>query len=181
MKKHISLAFTLALLMVVSFGCKVGADDPASMASRDGRLMNTWKLSTVNGLSSDVITIANVTTTTTTTTTYNGTIWTEIENPGATTTTAYTLTLTIEKDGKISWSESEGTSTDIGEGTWEWLDDDQKKSQLLINDGPASGIWVVTRLASKELVVSMTYKRTFTDTGYSQVSDDAMTYTFAGE
>ncbi len=181
MKKHISIAVTVALMMVVAFGCKVGADDPASLASRDGRIMATWKLSTVNGLSSDIITIANVTTTTTTTSTYNGTIWTEIDNPGSTSTIAYTLSMTIEKDGLLSWSESEGTSTDIGEGSWQWLNDDQKKSQILINDGPASGVWTVTRLTGKELVVDMKYKRTITDTGYSQVSEDAMTYTFAAE
>jgi hypothetical protein len=85
MKKHISIALTVAVMMVVAFGCKVGADDPASLASRDGRLIATWKLTNVEGLSTDVNTLG----TSSESTSYNGTILTIVASPGGTATQSY--------------------------------------------------------------------------------------------
>ncbi|HEX2901261.1 MAG TPA: hypothetical protein VHS96_16215, partial [Bacteroidia bacterium] len=82
MKKHISLVFTLALLMAVSFGCKVGADDPGfTFSSRDGRLIGEWKLTDVVDSTINV----NVFGTFVTSSTYNGTILTTTDAFGSNT------------------------------------------------------------------------------------------------
>lgn len=174
MKKHFSLAFTLALLTVIAFGCKVGADDPASLASRDGRLIRSWKLISIAGLSTDVTTVLNITTNSSTTTTYNGTVLTEVDNPGQTTTSSYSLEYTIDKGGVLTGTEVNDGATSTFTGTWEWLNNDKNKAELLLDGNQL----VVTRLSSKELVLDSYSKSSYTDTGYSNTSEDKATWTF---
>ena len=174
MKKHFSLAFTLALLTVIAFGCKVGADDPASLASRDGRLIRGWKLISIAGLSTDVTTVLNITTNSSTTTTYSGTLLTEIDNPGQTSTATYSLEYVIDKAGVLSGTEVNDGAISTFTGNWEWLNNDKNKSELMLN----GDVFTVTRLSSKELVLDQYSKSSYTDTGYSNTSEDKATWTF---
>jgi hypothetical protein len=178
MKKHLSLILTMALLMAVTFGCKVGAEDPASLGSRDGRLVAKWKLTNVEGTS--IYTVVGIVNTTTTT--YDGTILTEVHSPGTTQTTSYTLEMTIAKGGELTSIENEDGTTTNETGDWDWMDSDKKKSDLYLgNNTKVGGNWTVLRLSSKELILERVNIRTITASGSSATYSDDFKYTFTAQ
>nr|MBP8042586.1 hypothetical protein [Bacteroidales bacterium] len=68
--------------------------------------------------------------------------------------------MTIEKWGKMSWSETYtvGGNTDVqtATGYWEWVDSDKNKSYVILEGGDhlfTGGLCRIDRLASKELVI----------------------------
>ncbi len=175
MKKNFSLVLTLALLMAVSFGCKVGADDPGlTFASRDGRLMGDWKLTAVvdstidiNGLGTFITSVS-----------YNGTILTR-DTPFGTSTDSYALQVSIAKGGVLTSIETENGDVTTDVNYWEWLGTDKNKSQVLMNDqSMASGVWDVQRLTSKELIISRHMMETNVSGGSTESREETMRLTF---
>lgn len=175
MKKHISLVFTLALLMAVSFGCKVGADDPGfTFSSRDGRLIGEWKLTDVVDSTINV----NVFGTFVTSSTYNGTILTTTDAFGSN-TVSYNLEVGVAKNGILTVEETEDGDVTTETNYWEWLGNDQKKSQVLLNTGSmAAGIWDILRLSSKELVLMRHSKEVNVSGGSTESREETMKLTF---
>jgi len=202
MKKNL-LRFAIVLFVsVIAFsGCKKGDDDPfISLRSRTARLAGDWKLSGMDYTSTSTSTYSGTSYTTTTKVTYSGTVKTSTSTTSGqsnTTTTVYTETLTIEKDGTFS-----GTVIDDGDastyaGNWMWVK--KNKSQDLKNkeavimtmtnytgDGDSdtysgksnspSDMWVIKKLANKELVILYDYTHTDSD-GYSYSRTGTITYT----
>ena len=177
MKKHISLLATVAILTAVSFGCKVGVDDPATLASRDSRITATWDLTavvdstvTINGFGTFVSTAS-----------YNGSILTETSVFG-TTTKSYALKMDIAKDGLLTVTETDDGDITIENNYWEWIGADKNKSQILLNSNSmGGGKWIVRRLTGKELVLEQHTMNTETSNG-STASDETTTrLTFAAE
>ncbi|MFM2374911.1 MAG: hypothetical protein RLZZ165_7 [Bacteroidota bacterium] len=168
MKQHISLIFTLALLMAVSFGCKVGDEDPVSLASRDGRLAATWNLTAAEV--SDVLTYDRGTEITSES--YDGTTWTKTKMGPDTTTDSYSYEarLVLEKGGAatvtVTSNESKQTIINTDSTRWSWVDTDKKKSMLMIYsdrfEGPngVPDVWEVLRLSKKELILYQYIKLT---------------------
>lgn len=175
MKKHISLVFTLALLMAVSFGCKVGAEDPATLGSRNGRLLGTWKLNKIEG--TDVTT--NILGTFTETTTYDGTILTITDSPGGSSTASYALEIVIGKDGILNVTESEDGDVLTETSYWEWLNTEKNKSQVLLNtNSRVNGVWSVLRLAGKELILENKSVRSTASSGNTNTNTSDVKFTF---
>jgi hypothetical protein len=177
MKQHFSLVFTLALLMAVSFGCKVGADDPATLASRDSRLMGDWKLTAVVDSVIDI----NALGTFVTSYSYDGTILTRT-SPFGTSTDSYTLLVSIAKGGVLTTTEIENGDIKTGVDYWEWMGNDKNKSQVLLNDqSMVSGIWDVQRLASKELILYRHTMETNVNSGSLESREETMRLTFIAD
>jgi hypothetical protein len=177
MKKYISLYATMAIMMVIGFGCKVGVDDPASLASRDGRVIATWNLTAVV----DSAIATNSFGTFVSTKSYNGTILTETDVFG-TSTVSYSLQLIIDKDGLLTVTETSDGDITVENNYWEWLGADRNKSQLLLNtNSMAAGIWVVRRLAGDELVLEQYTKEVDTNNGTTDTQEETIRLTFAAE
>jgi hypothetical protein len=88
----------------------------------------------------------------------------------------------IDKAGVITITEVIDGSTDVTTTNWEWLNNDKNKSELLASAGQfGGGPWTVTRLSSKDLVLSQYNKNVFTTTGFSSTSEDAWTLTFEAQ
>ena len=175
MKKHISLVFTLALLMAVSFGCKVGPDDPGfTFASRDGRLMGDWNLTAVVDSTVDI----NGAITFITSRTYNGSILTTV-TPFGNSSDSYALTVSITEGGNLTTVETENGDVTTNQSYWEWLGDDKNKSQVLFNDGSmAAGIWDVQGLSTKSLILTMHTKETNVSNGNVESREETRRLTF---
>ncbi|MFM2377383.1 MAG: hypothetical protein RLZZ165_2480 [Bacteroidota bacterium] len=191
MKQHISLIFSLALLLAVSFGCKVGDEDPASLASRDGRLAATWNLTAAEV--SDYYKDPNVTRIKTES--YDGTTWTTTETGQNTTTESYgyEMQLVIEKEGTASIIQTFHTPArnvvNTDSTLWSWVDAGKKKSMLNIYStyygGPDElvGTWEVVRLSKKELILYQHSKVTSDIDSGSDIGINEYTrnYTFEAE
>jgi hypothetical protein len=180
MKKHLSLVLTLALLMAVSFGCKVGADDPGlTFASRDGRLIATWNLTAVDWKTTDIFAGLG---TFTETTTYDGSILTVVSSPGGSNTFSYTLQVVIEKDGALTVTETVDGNVTTENDYWQWLNADKNKSSVILNSGSmAGGIWTVRRLTGSELVLERNVKEVEVNNGDTDSHEEVGTFTFEAE
>jgi hypothetical protein len=177
MKKHFSLVLTLALLVAVSFGCKVGAEDPASLGSRDGRIMASWKLTKIEGNQTSTDFFGTVTTTTIT---YDGTIYTEVSSPGGTFTMSYSLEMTLDKGGVLTTKETSDGVVANEIADWEWGNTDKKKSEVLLNCSTlANGAWSILRLSGKELILEQVTSRIVTNNGSTDTETSNVKLTFA--
>lgn len=183
MKNHISLIFTLAMLVAVSFGCKVGAEDPGlTFASRDGRLIATWKITNVEGLTTNSVSQFG---TTTTTMSYNGTILTTTTTSGSnsiTNTQSYTLEMIIDKDGKLTVTETLDGDVTVENTYWEWVNADKNKSMLTLGgESVIQGTWTVLRLAGAELILHRWVKQVETNNGNTTSNEVTLKLTFEAE
>ena len=169
-KMKIALLMLLATVLVLP-SCKKGENDPfISLKSRDAKITAKWKLTKIAYTSTSVTSGTSFTTTIS----YDGSVETYTSGTISGTATG-TYEMTIEKDGKMSVSETytSGGSTDVytSTGTWEWLNSDQNKTVILLDGGNnlfQGGLWVIDRLSSKELVL--------TDVGNSNDNGDTNTW-----
>ena len=190
MRKTLSLLFVAVLFASTFTSCKRGENDPAiSLLSRTARLSGEWELSA----SSETTTSGSYSSTET----FNGTILTYSSN-GSTSTSTYTESLTIVKDGTYESSSTEidsnGTEMSTIKGSWSWIDgnkEDEYKNQERVLftvssymetgsgytdtgsfDGDNDGsVMRISRLASKEMVISEKYTRTSGSTLYTVTAE----------
>jgi hypothetical protein len=181
--KRLALVLLVAVMAIPTFqSCKKGENDPSiSLKSRNARITAKWKLTKIEGTE----TMVNSGTTNTITTTYDGITKTVTSTlfPTPNTTTG-TYEMTIDKQGKVSWSETYTTTspsfTDVqsATGLWYWHDSDKSKSMIDIDGGNhlfTGGLCIIDRLASKELI--LIDERNTNDNG----DTDIATYKFTFE
>ena len=192
MKKSILMLSVLGIAAIAFNGCKKGEKDPfITLKSRDGRLSQTWKLSSIEG--SEVRTTVSGTNTSvqTTTTTYNGSAYTEttVTTTGtasntSTTTGTGTYEMTIDKHGKVTVVEvstsGSTTVTTTNEGKWYWLSSNKNRDHLYVDGGGLGSIFpggdlYIERLAGKELVLH-TVNKSSDSTGDNYSSDTKYTF-----
>lgn len=156
MKKYTSPLIALACILLLSTGCKVGADDPnLSLTSRDARLLGTWRLTSAAGYDS-LITNTDVVARVTK---FDGTLLTVEHTPttGLVETSTVQIELKIAEGGNLTVTENWDGAIEIGANNWRWVDTDKEKSELVLGTDPGSittGVWSVTRLAKEELVLN---------------------------
>lgn len=185
MKKTI-LFFSAVILSAIALdSCKKGADDPfISFRTRNGRLEGKWKLTKI--AKTDVQTPSS--TAVTTTTTFDGTIYTESISSGGSLSATGTYEMTIDKQGKVSWTSNytqtapvSGTAEVItGAGHWQWLSDNKRKDNLIIDASGSlfgGGLFYLDELKRKEMILK--YNNSETKSGKLSSNDD--TYTFTKE
>jgi hypothetical protein len=175
MKNHISLLFTMALVAAVTCGCKVGPDDPGlTWASRDGRIIATWKLIDLDNKITDV----NGSGTQTTTSTYDGSIAT-VTTAGFTFTYSYALEMMIGEDGALQITETvDGDVTTVND-YWEWGNADKNKSTIVLNGyGAGAQPYSIRRLSSKDLVLERNTKTVEVNNGSTDSHEENELLTF---
>lgn len=155
--KRFLLVLLVAIIAIPAFqSCKKGENDPAlSLVSRNARITAEWKLTGIEATRTRVAGGNTVVTTLS----YDGSILTMTQG-GVSVTATGSYTMTIEKWGKMSWSETYtvGGNTDVqtATGYWEWVDSDKNKSYVILEGGDhlfTGGLCRIDRLASKELVI----------------------------
>lgn len=183
MKNFKQIPALLMLLMValtVFNSCKKGPEDPfLSFSSRDNRVTAKWKLTKIEG--TDVTYFLN--SQVTTTITYDGTVYTETPSIGTGSTATGTYELTIDKEGKVSFSEvytPSGGTADIqsGSGTWFWMNADKNKDILYLNVGGqlfSENMCHVNRLSSKDMILQVF--NSYIDNGHTYSTDFKYTFT----
>jgi hypothetical protein len=118
MKKLLILGIAALATAGTLQSCKKGENDPfLSLRSRKARLAGEWKLTSSENKNEQTY----MGTTTTSTRTYDGTTETLVMTPGGTSTSEYTITLTIEKDGTYTRVYTEDGETTTTKGTWIFL------------------------------------------------------------
>ena len=185
MKKTILILSSMLLIGVSFEGCKKGENDPfISLHSRDARLTAKWKLTKIEytDVNGSTASIATTTTITFDGSSYSATVSTP-PAPSATSVGTGTYEMTIDKHGKVSYSEtftaSGGTAKiTTGDGHWEWLSSSKNRDNILI-DGSGTlfsgGLYYIDRLASKELV--LTYVAKNVDNGVTDSWNEKYTFT----
>ena len=185
MKKVKIALLALAAIVLVLPACKKGPDDPfISFKSRDGRLMRGWNLTAI----AETVVDGSSTPALTTTTTYNGSSLVTSYSDGSPTTTATgTYTMTIGKNGVVTYTETYtapgATSATVasGTGTWMWWSSSKSKEFLLI-DGASNlfsgGMYFVDELKSKELILEVNSSSTSTSGGITIPKSTTAKYTF---
>ncbi|MEY3444108.1 MAG: hypothetical protein RLZZ519_2389, partial [Bacteroidota bacterium] len=164
-----------SLLIGVSFGCKVGADDPVSLASRDSRLLGDWKLTALVDSTINISILG----TNVTSVSYNGTVLISISTSFGTSVESYALQVSIAKGGVLTTVETRNGDVATYQDYWEWFGTDKNKSQVLLNDGSkAEGLWDVQRLANKELILSRHTMETYISGGATSSSERTTRLTF---
>ncbi len=167
MKKYTSPLIALACLLMLTTGCKVGADDPnLSLTSRDARLLGNWRLTSAAGYDSLVSNVdieARVTK-------FDGTQLTVEHTPttGLIETNTVQIDMVITEGGDLTVTENWDGEIVTSAGNWRWVDTDRDKSELSLGGDPGSitaGTWSVTRLAKKELVLNRRTVSTYATQG----------------
>lgn len=182
MKKFMLVIIAAAFVLPFMSGCKKGPNDPGiSLSSRDGRLIAEWKLTKISGTRQgfylgDATTYSYA---------YDGTTFTETYAGNSESGTG-AFEMTIEKDGVITSKESftpNGGTANVISGTnqWYWWDnDDNKTGVYLMVYGEYlfdSGLYLVDRLSSKELILHYVYS--YNDNGDIYSAD--IFYTFEAQ
>lgn len=126
MKNVLFILTGILLTGMVLEGCKKGEGDPGiSLRSRKGRMTGEWKVSAGSTTHATATSGSNVSTTTT----YDGTNAVSVNTVNGTaapaTTSGYTASLKIEKDGTFEKSETSivntTTTTTATKGKWNFL------------------------------------------------------------
>jgi hypothetical protein len=178
----LSILVLFALTGIIFGSCKKGDNDPfISFKSRDARITAQWKLTKIEATITDVAG-AN---TTVTVVVYDGSLYTRSisvnGNQPLTETKSGTFEMTLEKKGKMSWSETyiNGGTPEVQSSTgyWRWLDTDKNKSSVYVEGGDHffySGSYKIDRLASKEMV--FIDSGNLNDNGETQVWEKTITF-----
>lgn len=176
MKKSISLiALALMVFSGVFFtGCKKGEEDPfISLKSRDSRVTSKWKLTKLEGSSTNTIGGSSFTTTFN----YNGTIYTTTFSSGDAVQFSYALEMEILKGGDMTSTETEDGNVSTLKANWYWTNNTSDKTGLYL--GAVQGeIFTVDGLSSNELILSQESEQTDTNDGQTSTSKSSTTWTF---
>lgn len=193
MKKLLILGLAALATAGTLQSCKKGENDPfMSLRSRKARLAGEWKLSSSEGKSEQTY----MGSTSTTTRTYDGTTETTVQTLGGgspmTTTSTYTLQLTIEKDGTYTQvhTDTEDGEVTTTKGTWIFLKRSKenelknKEAILLTQTSTTEGGETATMDDLNGQVIEIDQlknKEMIWKTSYSYADDDASeTNTFTG-
>lgn len=202
--KQILPAILAALIISVAYvGCKKGEDDPfLSLRSRKARVAGEWKLSKLEGKSSD--TFSGVTTSCTES--FDGSNYTQTCGSGSPDIATGTWTFTFERDGTfkehLEITEDGDKNVEDYEGTWTFLcgiGDKKNKEQIALTYTrisseytPSGGtfsstlwtgkdrtyvVWDLKQLKSKEMI----WHLNSSSSGTSYSSSRELTYTFTLE
>lgn len=151
MKKTLLYFLTIITLSAGFTGCKRGEDDPAlSFASRDGRLMRSWKLTAWDETDTYVTNGSTILGTVA----YDGTIRTTTL-AGFSGTESYSLEVTFDKNGICTVTEIIDGDLESDTSYWNWGNSDKKKSFISLSSSVFGGTYYASRLTSKELVIQM--------------------------
>jgi hypothetical protein len=176
MKKSISL-FTLFLMVfsgVFFTGCKKGEEDPfLSLKSRDSRVTAKWKLTKIEGSSTNSFAGSSFTTTTS----YNGTIYTITSSSGDVFSYSYALEMEILKGGDMTSTETEDGTVSTLKDIWFWTNNTSDKTGLYLG-AVDEGIFNVEGLSSKELILKIESEQTDTEDGQVSSSKSSTKWTF---
>ena len=194
MKKSIFILSVLGIAATVFNGCKKGEKDPfITLKSRDGRLTQTWKLSSVEGTEISTTPMGTTPIVKTTTITYNGTTYTSTtvttggsgNIPNTTSSATGTYEMTLDKHGKVSIATTStsgsSTVTTTNEGAWHWLSSNKNRDHLNVSGAGMGSLFpggdmYIERLAGKELVLHAVSKSS-NSAGSNNSSD--IKYTFS--
>ncbi len=160
LNKIILMSLVVLFVMPMFNSCRKGENDPGiSFRSRDGRLMQEWKLIKVEGSEQYQDWENNVVILTYS---YDGSIYT-VSGGGQSSSMTGSFEIEFQELGKVYIKETlsgQGV-TDVysGTGTWQWLDSDKSQNYLLTNGGQmfGGGLYYVDRLAKKEMVLKQSY------------------------
>lgn len=177
-KQFLSLALAGLVAAVIYSGCKKGEDDPfLSLRSRKARVAGDWKVSKIEGKTSDTFSGSA----TNCTRNFDGSTYTETCGSGNPLVATGTWKFTFEKDGTftedLDFSETGDRTVEHYEGTWTFLSgigDKKSKEQIAFTytelsiDNTPSGatanssmwtgkdriyvVWDLKKLKSKEMV-----------------------------
>lgn len=176
MKKSISLiALVLMVFSGVFFtGCKKGEEDPfISLKSRDSRVTAKWKLTKIEGSSTNSFAGSSFTTTTS----YNGTIYTTTFSSGDVVSYSYALEMEILKGGDMTSTETEDGAVSTSKDIWFWTNNTSDKTGLYLGVLD-EGIFTVEGLSSKELILTIESEQTDTEDGQTSTSKSSTKWTF---
>lgn len=176
MKKQ---SFKYAVIAVLSLtflaACKKGENDPfLSLKSRNARITGTWKLTSQESTQTEV----NNGMTEVYTTSFDGTYLTNT-NPGGSSTTSYSHTIEIDKDGKYKMTRLDGGVTYENQGNWWWIDSKKKKVRIAFDDD--WGSFYIDRLTNKEMVLKLDESYSTSQSGLSSSSTTSGTMYFEKE
>lgn len=177
MKKTLVL---LSLVLLVSSslfitGCKKGEDDPfISLRSRDARITAKWKLTKVEGTSTN--TFGGVTYTSTES--YNGTVYTTTSSSGGVNSYSYALEMEILKGGEMTSSETQDGEVSSGTGNWFWANTTSDKTGIFLGGLDDDAYFNVQGLSSNELILSLNSEYTSTSGGQTSSNQSSTTWTF---
>lgn len=183
MNKIAQLITFSGLILLSLAGCKKGENDPFfSLRSRKARLAGEWTLSTLESAqvntsgsttNSTVSSYASGSETSSNTVVVSGNTVSSTVN-----TVAYTLTLTLEKDGTFKQIRTEGNATTTTEGTWIFLKKNKEnelknKEAILLTtqkittsagtttmEGISGDVYVIDQLKNKEMKWKLNKKTT---------------------
>lgn len=199
MKYFFLTALCAVTLCAGMSSCKKGENDPfLSMRTRKARIAGEWKLSNLAGTDKDVN--PGISTTHTTVTSYDGTTKTQVDSyqtanssTSSTSTNAYSVTLTIKKDGTYQQTLTENGATSTTEGTWIFLrkskknDLKSKEAVMLTETSTSSGgttttssdldgmVYTIDELKNKEMILK--YEWSQSSGGNTLSSDQTLTFT----
>lgn len=152
----------LAIIMVAGVtlnSCKKGDNDPfLSLASRDARITEVWKLTDYEKTTTNLTTFGEVSYENTTTYTYDGSIITKVKiNPQGNATTetySFSYNVDIQKNGTYT-----STTIDKGESNkitsnWWWTNSQNNKTGIILEN---DGNYIIDRLAKTELILTSEY------------------------
>lgn len=195
--KHLKTIFFIAAGAMVAFGassCKRGKEDPfLSFRSRDGRLAGTWNLTGWEGKTTTTSISGSTTSVSTTTRSYTGgTLTATTTNSGgsSSSTSKFNFQMTLEKDGsyssKIDNFNASGTltSSNNGDGYWNWLSDGKNKSSVNIYDPTGfniTGVSEVLGLKNKKLILKRHARSKSASGNNSYEQEVTDTYTFEAQ
>ena len=164
--------------------CKKGENDPGlSFRSRDARLVGEWQLKSVSSTATyNVFTSSAVSSTTIVTDTYDGTLWVDAVDGVTNNSDSYSLSLNIEKTGKISCVEVDNGRTREGTSDWYWLDSKKNKTEVYVGLTNTKhfdrGIYNLDRLSNKEIVFTYSFYDKDIDAGNGDETIIEETWTF---
>lgn len=201
MKKTNFIYIILIGIIVIPIfnGCKKGDQDPfLSLRSRDGRLINEWKLTKIQGSIIQAHILPSPDVTTTINYSYDGAKYSEITAVDTTSETVKveytgTYSMNIKEDGTVTINEvttsltnSPVTKTLSSNGTWVWAAGNKKKDHLLLSFESTNfnfkmfngGLVYINRLSSKELVLKINTSDSYATGSAEYRNSSEFTYTF---
>ncbi len=188
MKKIILNVLLLSLLSIVLSNCKKEEDEGPliSFRSKDNRLEGEWNLIKFKGKEAYGIGNGTYAEALRINLSYDGTIYTIAPIGYLPENRSLDFTMAIEKSGILVIDQSFTNPIEAWESisSWNWVNDTEKKSKLILNDfplgiEPTGSIYTVQKLTNKELI--LTVKQSIlsqTNTGFADIEMD---YTFTFE